>query len=164
MANAKLGSCTEYRSRDTLLIDNNTAVAYHFRSLLVNEFAEKDPLLILDVGVGSGLDLSIFESLKIFRTYGIDLSPKMVEVAAEKAPHSTFFVGDFRSFDFGELRFHGVFAQAFIHLFPKKEVPDIFRKMFHLLVPRGMIHFSTTMHQTPSENLEEVVWSSVDTL
>lgn len=65
-------------------------------------------------------------------TYGIDVSDEMVKVAKLASPSSTFFVGNFVTHPF-EHKFDVIFAQSFIHLFRKNEMPDIFHKFFSLL-------------------------------
>ena len=59
------------------------------------------------------------------------------------------------NFKFLNLTFNQVFAQSFIHLFPKDKVLDVFRKMFTLIENNGFLHFSTTIHNTSSEGFEE---------
>ena len=58
------------------------------------------------------------------------------------------------TYEFGN-KFSAIYCQAFIHLFPKPEVNEIFDKCFALLVEGGLMHFSTTIHSIPSDGYEE---------
>ena len=140
---------SEYSQRKTYVNDNNINVIDIFYDFLQNG----NPKSILDVGVGSGLDLSIFNK-KGLKTYGIDISKKMIKIAKTNSPNSTFYNGNFTDFNFTQ-KFSAIYAQAFIHLFPKNEVQKIFEKFYSITEPSGLIHFSTTIHNKPSEGWEE---------
>ena len=51
---------------------------------LIKEVKIKDNSMILDVGCGTGSFLKIISNNKTLRLYGIDISPKMLEVAKSK--------------------------------------------------------------------------------
>ncbi len=139
----------EYFQRRPLLIENNEKVINN----LLKHLEIKENLSVLDVGVGSGLDLEIFNN-NGFKTYGTDISEKMIELARINSPNSQYYLGNFLDLEFGR-KFSVIYAQAFIHLFPKGEIPKIFEKMYSILENNGLIHFSTTIHSKPSEGLEE---------
>jgi SAM-dependent methyltransferase len=143
----------EYFRNTPLYSKSNQAVISNFVTFLEKKYPENKNISILDVGVGSGLDLSIFEKLG-YLTYGIDISEKMIKFAKTNSQKTTFYCGDFLEFPFDQ-KFSGIYAQAFIHLFPKERVYDILEKMHSLLEPEGLIHFSTTVHEIPSEGFEE---------
>jgi cyclopropane fatty-acyl-phospholipid synthase-like methyltransferase len=144
----------EYRTRLPVFTENNKKVIDRYFEHIHKEFGNKPDLTVLDVGVGSGLDLSYFAQ-KNMTTYGIDVSDEMVKVAKQASPSSTFFVGNFVTHQFDQ-KFDVIFAQSFIHLFRKHEVPTIFSKFFSLLREgRGFIHFSTTVHDVSEELLLE---------
>lgn len=145
----------EYSQRKPVFDENNRKVIGIFVDFLNRRYSgrTKREVSILDAGVGSGLDLSIFEE-EGYQTFGIDISDKMIEFARTNAPHSTYYCGDFIYFPFERL-FSGLYAQAFIHLFPKNEVSKVFEKMYSVVEPQGLIHFSTTLHSESSEGWEE---------
>lgn len=145
----------EYVARTETRSPLNRRVAIRFVDHLRRAFPARQPaeISVLDVGVGSGLDLVIFHELGL-QTFGIDISETMITNARVNAPATTFYLGDFLSYDF-DRQFSGIYAQAFIHLFPKPDVPEIFGKFFSLVERGGLVHFSTTVHDTPWEGYEE---------
>jgi SAM-dependent methyltransferase len=104
----------------------------------------------LEVGCGCGASLSLIAQ-RGFRAEGIDFSPDMVAAARQ---HSGCRVscGDFLAHTFAE-QYDLVFAQAFIHLFPKREVIGVLRKVQSLA--RRRVFFSTTINDVSSEGWEE---------
>ncbi len=145
----------EYSQRKPVFDENNRRIIGIFIDFLNKRYAgrAKREISILDVGVGSGLDLSIFEK-EGYQTFGIDISDKMIESARNNSPHSTYYCGDFIPFQFDRI-FSGLYAQAFVHLFPKSEVSKVFEKIYSVVEPQGLIHFSTTIHPESSEGWEE---------
>lgn len=146
----------EYSERRSIHEKNNKQITSRFLGLLMERFPGRKPsdLSVLDVGVGSGLDLQIF-SEKGLKTYGIDISSEMIEVAKQVSPESVYYCGNFLERDFKQQKFSAVYAQAFIHLFPKETARKVLEKMLSLLEPEGLIHFSTTVHEKGLEGLEE---------
>ena len=145
----------EYGKRVSVLSANNKKVISLFIDYLDKQFDGDlhHDLAILDIGVGSGLDLKFFNE-QGFQVFGNEISEKMVDVAKNNVPEAQFFIGDFLKYNFPQ-KFDGIYAQAFIHLFPKAEVGEVFSKMFSLLNSKGLIHFSTTIHAEPWEGWEE---------
>lgn len=99
---------------------------------------------ILELGPGSGLDLKHFEDNKI-KTVAIDFSFKILEAARKTSPETEFLAGDFLKFDFGNRQFDGIFAKAFIHLFPRPDAEEVFEKVRELLDEDGLFYISTTV-------------------
>jgi SAM-dependent methyltransferase len=150
-------TASEYSKRKDLMAQNNRKVIETYATFLDKRFPgrERKDMSILDIGVGSGLDLSIFHELG-YQTFGNDMSEKMIEEARKNSPESVFYCSDFTEYRFGR-KFSGLYAQAFIHLFPKNLVHSLFEKMFTMLEPEGLIHFSTTIHDKPSEEFREKI-------
>ena len=74
---------------------------------------------ILDVGCAFGRDSKYF-SQKKFKTYGIDLSQKMIKEATKFSPKTKFFVMDMTDLKFNNNFFNGIWCSAsLLHL--KKE-------------------------------------------
>lgn len=106
---------------------------------------------VIDIGPGSGLNLSQFDE-EGFETFAIDISQKIIDVAKEVSPNTKFIHSDFLSHDFKDLEFEGIFAKAFIHLFPKKDVDKVFKKIKGLLAPNGIMFIATTLHDFSEES------------
>jgi ubiquinone/menaquinone biosynthesis C-methylase UbiE len=121
----------KYAQRRKILRPNNEKLIEIYDSYIRKLSSKQNPS-VLDVGVGSGLNLSIFEA-KGYETFGIEISDKMIEVAKQVAPNSVYYHGDFMQYQF-DRRFDGVYAQAFIHLFPKQDVRGVFERFFEVLL------------------------------
>ena len=78
---------------------------------------------ILDIGCGVGVAISVLNK-KGFQATGIEISSKMAGYARKRNPASGVMIGDFLTKEFNE-KFDGVLAFAFIHLFPKEQIPKI---------------------------------------
>ena len=74
--------------------------AYYYR-LLADIYQERVPAgaSVLEIGCGTG---SLLNGLRSRRGVGIDLSPRMVEIAAAKFPSLLFRIADAEAFDAGE--------------------------------------------------------------
>lgn len=106
---------------------------------------------VLDLGCGVGIDSSIFNQLG-YQTTCLDISEQMAKFAKLRNPDSEIIVGDFEKIKF-EHNFDGIFAQAFIHLFPKKDVQNIIKKIKESLVYGGVAYISTTISDTSREGI-----------
>jgi ubiquinone/menaquinone biosynthesis C-methylase UbiE len=62
-------------------------------------------------------------------------------------------VGNFLKLDFKK-QFDGVFAFAFIHLFPKKDAVRVLEKIHRILKPGGMLYVGTTESKESKEGWE----------
>lgn len=105
---------------------------------------------IIDIGCANGDNLAIFQELGFQNLYGLDISPEMVKYAKAKT-NADVRVKNFNDYESEPVDI--VFAQAFIHLFPKNEVSSIIQKMLHLAKQR--VYFSTTIHDFSKEGLEQ---------
>jgi SAM-dependent methyltransferase len=126
-------------------------VAYPFLHLLRERFSSPR---ILEVGSGAGIFSRIFSNAG-FNTTAIDISPKMINLALQVSPKTRYINGDFLKYDFDNLLYEGIFARAFVYLFPKIEAEKVFRKMKALLVPSGVIYIDTTLHHQSREGFLE---------
>lgn len=121
-----------------------------FVSLIKERF---DGPKILELGPGSGLALRILESEGI-NTKAIDFSGKIIEVARKTSPSTEFIEADFLEHEFSE-KFDGVFAKAFIHLFPREGALRVFEKVRGLLNSGGLFFLTTTVHKESKEGFLE---------
>jgi SAM-dependent methyltransferase len=141
----------EYKSRiETYkILAECRATVVPFIKLVTSKFGKGSR--VLEIGPGSGLDILDFCSAG-FETTGIDISANMIDVAKETSPKSMFINDDFLKHDF-DCDFHGVFARAFIHLFPKCIAIDMLNKMKRILVDGGVLFLGTTEHDHSSESV-----------
>ncbi len=133
----------EYENRvESLMPVTNNAMTY-FASYL------KPSGKVLDIGCGVGIAIKVLGQ-KGFRVSGIEISSNMAQYAKRRNPDSNIIIGDFLETNFNE-KFDGVLAFAFIHLFPKKEVIQIFEKIKLILNPGGIALLSSTESQESKE-------------
>jgi SAM-dependent methyltransferase len=109
---------------------------------------------ILDLGPGNGNVLNLLKA-RGFEPIGIELSPDMAELAQETAPGIPIVVDDFLKHDFGDERFMGIFACAFVHLFPGSEVLRVLQKIEYLLSSDGVALIATTKNSQSVEGYIE---------
>ena len=139
----------EYAKRRKIYTTSDAKIAQPFIDNLKLYFKQ---VKILELGPGSGLNLSFFQE-EGFNTTALDISGKMIQIASEKSPNTKYIHSDFLSFEFNRLRYEGIFAKAFIHLFPKEDAIKVLNKMHSLLVPRGLAFIATTTHTKSSEGI-----------
>lgn len=95
---------------------------------------------ILDLGCGPGRDALIF-ARQGFQVTGVDLSPKMIEMAKSKVA-AQFHVMDIENLDFPPCHFDGIWASASLLHVPKGKILTVFKNLYSLLVDRGIFYFS----------------------
>jgi SAM-dependent methyltransferase len=109
---------------------------------------------ILDVGCGVGLALSMLsEHKKGFKATGVDISPKMAELARQRSPQTRVIDGDFLTVDF-HTTYDAIWEQALLHLFPGIVECYIFERFRALLNPGGILSLSTTISEVSREGWE----------
>jgi len=105
---------------------------------------------VLDIGPGNGVNLSMLREADL-SIVGIDISPKMLEVAHAMCPSAELYLGDFLAVPFVKASFQGVFAKASVHCFPKVDAMRVFAKVHKILVSNGMFYVTTTVAINSSE-------------
>lgn len=105
---------------------------------------------VLEVGCGAGSSLELI-SARGLNAEGIDISPDMARAARSRSG-CRVVCGDFLSYEFDK-KYDLVFAQAFVHLFPKPVAPAVIARLQSLALKR--VFFSTSLADTPSEGWEE---------
>lgn len=106
---------------------------------------------ILDVGCATGDNLALMHEEGFTKLVGIDVAPGMIDEAKNRF-NADFFCVDLFKYQPTD-KFDLVFAQAFVHLFPKKMLPEVFSKL--LSFSKRRVYFSTTIHETGCEGLEQ---------
>ena len=141
----------EYKERRKDYIVSERKIAAPFINYLKRTF---DKIRILELGPGSGLNLSYFLQ-ENFKTTAIDISQKIIDVARQIAPKTEYIHDEFLEHDFRQTKYEGIFAKAFIHLFPKKDAILVLKKIKALLVPGGAVFVATTVHPKSEEGFFE---------
>lgn len=101
---------------------------------------EKEPFTdLLDCGCGTGSMTSLLHQAYPERHYtGIDLPPKMIEVAQSKQlPNARFIVGDCENLPFAENSFDVVICSQSFHHYPNPQ--DFFNSVYRVLRPGGWL-------------------------
>ena len=127
------------------------------KMFLLSKFSVKKNDKVLDVACGNGWFLSELFERKQIQGYGIDISPKMIEIAKGKYPSINFQVGSSDKLEYKENFFDIITVNAAFHHFPEPEkfimeaqkclktngkiyiteiyVPPIIRHVFNLFMP-----------------------------
>ena len=126
--------------------------------LVVRKFMEHGILgkksRILELGPGSGYASKLMCDAGA-KVMSIEFSPKMARIAQRTAPLSNVVVSDFLSYNFKNQVFDGVFAMAFVHLFPENDAIRVVEKISNLLTIGGVALISTTKHEYNEEGIFE---------
>jgi SAM-dependent methyltransferase len=142
------GLAEEYRRRRAPDRLRDPEIVNPFLAILHQQFGQ-GRLRVLDVGCGGGLNLAMFGESGLDVT-GIDVSANMLAVAHDSWPSANLIHADFLQHDFGHLRYHGIFAKAFIHLFPHGDALKALAKIHSLVLPDGVFYVTTTVEAHPS--------------
>ena len=141
----------EYAERSGEYEDRDKELIAPFVDYLKNSFQHAR---VLELGPGSGLALKIFTA-NGFETTAIEVAEKIIDVARQVSPNTDFIHDDFLSHNFNKQVFDGVFAKAFIHLFPKQDAIEVLNKIHSLMPAGGALFLATTVHESSSEGFEE---------
>ncbi len=106
---------------------------------LLNRFAEetRGRGLVADLGCGPGHVARYLKELGVTMV-GIDLSPRMIRVAADLNPGIDFRVGDMKRLDLPDASLGGVVAFYSIVHFDSSELGPILQEIRRVLVPGGL--------------------------
>ncbi len=105
---------------------------------------------ILDVGCATGDNLTLMQEIGFKQLTGLDVAVEMVTKAKGKL-NIEFICEDFFQYKLLN-KYDLVFAQAFVHLFPKKMLKKVLLRL--LAISNRRVYFSTTIHETPNEGIE----------
>lgn len=110
---------------------------------------------ILDVGCGQGWK-SKYLIKKGIKLLGIDFSEKMIEIARREAPGERFLVINIEDLDNLKESFDGIYAQAVLLHFHKKEIPEILDILKRRLNPGGYLYVAVKELAPGGREEEEV--------
>ena len=71
--------------------------------------------------------------------FGLDLSPRMVELARQLSPGISFREGDIMALDLPDAALAGIAAFYAIVNIPEGSLPSVFREMYRVLQPGGLL-------------------------
>ena len=97
--------------------------------------------IVLDVGCGGGTKTKYLID-KGLNVIGIDFSEKMIEIAKREVPKAEFRVLDLWDIENLKENFDGIFIQAVLLHFPKKEIKDILNKTVKKLKIGGYLYIA----------------------
>jgi SAM-dependent methyltransferase len=140
----------EYLSRSELPGPNQESPEY-----LAGSLAKwlHGPHRLLELGPGSGSVLA--ELGKIANeTVAVEVSPRMAEVARAHAPDALIVVGDILSLDFVDRSFDGIYAGAFLHLFPQTEAEQLVQRIARWVKQNGVVFINTSVSSQCGEAIE----------
>ncbi len=92
---------------------------------------------VLDLGCGSGIPVSKFLVEKGYDVTGVDISPKMIELARKNVSDARFVVGDMTEVRFKK-KFDGVIAVYSIFHVPREEQKKLFERIHSVLFSGGV--------------------------
>lgn len=112
---------------------------------------------VADVGCGPGHTTALLRELGT-DTFGIDLSPAMVEIARREHPDARFEVGSMTALELGDASLAGVLAWwSLIHI-PDEAVPGVLAEFHRVLRPGGVLavgfHVGDEAASTASEQAQ----------
>lgn len=106
---------------------------------------------VLDLGCAVGYDTKMLA--RKCNVVGLDISPEMVNLARQENKQNykvKIIQGDFLAVSF-KGKFDGIFANAFIHLFPTGTDRKVLQKMLMLLRESGVAYIATTRSKRSRE-------------
>lgn len=104
----------------------------------------KDGADVLDIGCGAGVPISRALSRR-FAVTGVDISSEMVQKATVNVPAGSFIHADIMSIGFSPACFDAAVAFYSIFHLPRREHPDLFRRIHGWLRPGGYLLATLTL-------------------
>ncbi|GAA2357693.1 class I SAM-dependent methyltransferase [Streptomyces violaceusniger] len=93
---------------------------------------------VADVGCGPGKVTAHLTELGL-SAFGIDVSPKMIELAREAHPNLRFAVGSMTALEIGDHDLGGILAYYSTHHTPPELLPVVFAEFHRTLAPGGRL-------------------------
>ncbi|MER5777767.1 class I SAM-dependent methyltransferase [Streptomyces sp. NPDC002039] len=93
-------------------------------------------LPVADLGCGPGR-LTAHLAARGVTAFGVDLSPRMIELARAAHPDVRFVEGSMHAMDLADARLGGILAWYSTHHTPPASLPDLFAEFHRVLAPGG---------------------------
>lgn len=145
-------TAAEYNQRTDQYRESQKKILKPFVDELRKEFGEA-PLHVIDVGCAVGLNLNVLDWYGL-KTSGIDISPNMIYYASQRSPNSRLYTGALDDTSIDDL-VHGVVMDAVIHLFPKRDVPELLSNVKTIMYPGAIGTVTTTYSEISKEGFFE---------
>ena len=101
---------------------------------------------VLDIACGpANISQALLQRHPRLAIYGIDLSPKMLEIAREKIPHGTFEQRDIRTLAAIEKRFDAIVCGFAVPYLSSDEVETLLSDVNNLLNPGAYLYISAQL-------------------
>jgi ubiquinone/menaquinone biosynthesis C-methylase UbiE len=118
---------------------------------------------ILDAGCGAGEPVAKYLVEHGFQVTGIDISPRILELAKKQVPEGHFFEEDMTQLTFPDESFDGVVSLYAIWHISKQKHGFVFQNFYRVLKPGGILFFNTGIHEMEGNNIflgAPMYWSS----
>lgn len=102
----------------------------------ITEYLKGDIQYILDLGVGTGLELiALFKHFPNVKVVGIDITENMLDILKERefSENIEMICDDFFRVDFGKEKYDAVISSAALHYFTKAEKEVLYKKIYDSL-------------------------------
>jgi len=110
---------------------------------------------VLDAACGPGnVSRYLFRQRRDLDLLGIDLAPRMVELAREAVPSGKFEIHDCRRLADLKRRFDGIICAFGLPYLSPEEAAAFIKAAFEILEPRGVLYLSTMLGRSEDSGLE----------
>ncbi|MCX6324345.1 MAG: class I SAM-dependent methyltransferase [Sphingobacteriales bacterium] len=122
---------------------NDLSIYQEALNLFCDQLPSDHPT-VLDVACGSGLVArTLLDNRKDIRLTGIDMAPKMLELAQALNPEAGFLLMDARNLDQFSGTFDGICCAFCLPYFNKEETMNFIKQASTLLMQNGVLYIST---------------------
>lgn len=109
------------------------------RQIGMKMYPPREGMYVLDVGCGTGTNLMLYQKAGC-KTFGIDLSPSMVEAAQKKlGDRAEIRLGDATKMEYSDNFFDLVIGFLTLHEMPSQIRPNVIREMIRVMKSDGRI-------------------------
>lgn len=95
---------------------------------------------VFEIGCGPGLYLKDFDT-KTTQLFAIDITEDMIDLAKKDNPTCTFYKGNFLTTPIDQ-KFNLIYTVGVLMYFPRMDLKNVFKKMYDLLEPGGIIYIN----------------------
>jgi ubiquinone/menaquinone biosynthesis C-methylase UbiE len=120
---------------------------------------------ILDAGCGVGRPTAEFLANNGFEVTGVDISERMVELAAKNVPKASFLQKNIVDLDFPDASFDGAICVYTLWHVPRKNHEKIIANFHRMLRDNGILVINTGTHESEGMSTffgQPMLWSTND--